>query len=467
MSESLIALARPGARAAAVFIVAASVIAVYLALYVPPFQTPDSLSHAFRADLIASGQPIAKRLETGDGVLSGGRVSVEIETAARIFDGIPFHPEEKLTRATYDRATQVRWSGASDDRDFRNTAVYPPYFYLPQALMIRIGKTLDIPVIATLYMARIANALVCILLGAVTLLVAGRGNLFLFVVLLFPMALALDASLAMDGMMLSTSALGFAFVLRALSEGRRMTGRETAAAVACIALVAASKPPYVLLSLVILALPTFAIAARLFGFLIAATLSIGWHVAMAVFVQEPIMSPVGSDQTLQLAYLLDDPLVIVSIAHETLKTYFMGYVYSMIGVLGWLDAALPDEYYKTALVVAGVGLFHDYVLRKRGAGSLLGAVALVALLLSAAAVFAGLYLVWSPVGHVRVDGVQGRYFLPLLPALPLAVFWFTWPIKLSEDSRALTALNLAILIGFPIVTLFTVHQCVLQRYYFG
>ncbi len=37
------------------------------------------------------------------------------------------------------------------------------------------------------------------------------------------------------------------------------------------------------------------------------------------------------------------------------------------------------------------------------------------------AVFLSIYLVWSAPGASFVEGVQGRYFLPLLPALALAM----------------------------------------------
>lgn len=44
--------------------------------------------------------------------------------------------------------------------------------------------------------------------------------------------------------------------------------------------------------------------------------------------------------------------------------------------------------------------------------ALIGAAYLVALVL---------YLTWSPVGARNIDGLQGRYFLPMLLALPLVV----------------------------------------------
>ena len=36
---------------------------------------------------------------------------------------------------------------------------------------------------------------------------------------------------------------------------------------------------------------------------------------------------------------------------------------------------------------------------------------------SAELIFLSLYVTWTPVGMDRIDGVQGRYFIPLLPML--------------------------------------------------
>ena len=92
---------------------------------------------------------------------------------------------------------------------------------------------------------------------------------------------------------------------------------------------------------------------------------------------------------------------------------FQGFV----GVLGWLDTPLPASYYLLTAVMLMLALMvstrdHQPLetnLRRLAAAALfLGAVC---------AVFLLEYLSWSPVGGRVVEGVQGRYFLPIVPFL--------------------------------------------------
>ena len=36
---------------------------------------------------------------------------------------------------------------------------------------------------------------------------------------------------------------------------------------------------------------------------------------------------------------------------------------------------------------------------------------------SAGMILAGMLLTWTPRGHISIEGVQGRYFIPMMPAL--------------------------------------------------
>jgi hypothetical protein len=67
--------------------------------------------------------------------------------------------------------------------------------------------------------------------------------------------------------------------------------------------------------------------------------------------------------------------------------------------------------------------------------------AAAAVLSSIELIFVALYLTWTPVGADRVDGIQGRYFIPLLPVLLFLLpgsgllrrvpAWLWWPAPLA------------------------------------
>ena len=92
----------------------------------------------------------------------------------------------------------------------------------------------------------------------------------------------------------------------------------------------------------------------------------------------------------------------------------------MVGVLGWVDTVLPmTAYIAYSLLLLGSAILdgNTFSLSVRLTLALLFAGTLLA-------VFFGLYLVWTPLGWGRVVGVQGRYFLPMLPLLGGAIGFF-------------------------------------------
>jgi uncharacterized membrane protein len=62
-----------------------------------------------------------------------------------------------------------------------------------------------------------------------------------------------------------------------------------------------------------------------------------------------------------------------------------------------------------------------------------------------------LYLAWTPVGLGRIQGVQGRYFIPMLPALAVA-FGAVAQVRTSRRMAAISPLGLIVLIGVLAVT---------------
>jgi uncharacterized membrane protein len=86
----------------------------------------------------------------------------------------------------------------------------------------------------------------------------------------------------------------------------------------------------------------------------------------------------------------------------------------LVGVLGWLDTPLPRGYYPVAVGMLGIAA-GTAILGTQGhriaPASTVGIVAGV--MLSALGMFILSYLTWSVPGSTTVEGVQGRYFLPL------------------------------------------------------
>ena len=130
------------------------------------------------------------------------------------------------------------------------------------------------------------------------------------------------------------------------------------------------------------------------------------------------------------------------------------YCREAVGVLGWLDTPLPNPYYAlTGLVLLaafrGSRAPGSFDARRRAA---------VAGLVAAAvgAVFVLQYLSWSPIGSRTIEGVQGRYFLPLVPFLGLA---------LPQGRVRLPSWALGALCFYPALSIAVTLRAIVLRYY--
>ncbi|CAO3405306.1 DUF2142 domain-containing protein [Azospirillum palustre] len=461
------------------FAVLATISAFFLVWSLPPFQTADEPAHIYRANMITHGYWVAAKVQTDGRIAAGGPSDVAIIEAYFPFHHVPFKPDERANLEDFVKSFTARWDGRVFNVAAENTAPYPPFFYLPQAAAIAVGKAIDLPVVQTLYLARAANALTCIVVGFFALLLAGRAHLPLFAVLLLPMSVSLYASMSQDGLVITVTALGIAFLARALSEGRPLRSAEVWASAVCFALVGMTKQPYALLCLMPLAVPAERAAVKRLAVAASLAAAVGWAVWMALAVQTPLIrQDAPTDAMGQLRFLLDNPLAVLTIAVKTFQVWGNEYYQQFVGILGWVDTRLPKPYYSAAYLVLLLS-FLPLLLGRRaadwysGAPARASAVTAAVVLATGALLFGALYMVWTPVGQLWVDGVQGRYFLPLAALLPLAFAsgrqepasgwssggWSAGPAGVLE--RGLTWMVWL----FPIVSILVVQRTVILRYY--
>jgi uncharacterized membrane protein len=129
-----------------------------------------------------------------------------------------------------------------------------------------------------------------------------------------------------------------------------------------------------------------------------------------------------------------------------------------VGVLGWLDTPLPEPFYRLAWGLLLAAMLVDPFRQARVAvGTRL--LYLAVFVLTFTGVLLALYLAWSEVGAVNVGSVQGRYFVPLIPllgvALGIGIDGRPWLRHAATAAAALFAVIAASVTGVAVV----------QRYY--
>ncbi len=429
---------------AALFCVYVAVAVPAIALLMPPLQAADELAHAERADQVASGGLVATRFGA---TLSGGMVHLGLERLSIAVEGIRFHPQNKLTRTTADRAAAIGWGGTGMV-SFPNTALYPPLLYLPSALSEGFARVAGLSVLHGMLLSRLLNGATSAAIAAVAIALSGGLAPLLFTLSCLPMVLALFGSMSQDGPMIALSALSAVLLVRGSAIRHGFGLGCTGLAVLTMARVAYL--PACLLPL----LSTAPLRARLVGAGGAVAAALGWALLVG---RVSLPSAAAAHASAQLHGLLLHPTLWGVLVRTTIHVQWSQgcpYCREAVGVLGWLDTTLPNPYY----ALTGLVLLAAFLVSRRPAvlDARRRAAAVVLVAATVGGIFALQYLSWSPIGGRTIEGVQGRYFLPLVPFLGLAL-----PHRpLRMPSWALAALCL-----FPALSIVVTLRAIVFRYY--
>ncbi|TLU73089.1 DUF2142 domain-containing protein [Lichenicoccus roseus] len=453
MAMSLGTLSKRPDLLAALFCAYATMAVIVLALLMPPFQAADELTQFERADQVALGALVATATPDGS---TGGRIDRAIPAAGALFDGIRFHPEHKVNRPMLDAAGAIAWKPAGRGKvPFPNTAIYPPVLYGPAAIAIDVGRITRLSVPRTLALARLVAGASSIAIAVLAIAGAGEMAPFLFTLLCLPMPLALFASVSQDGPMIALATLA-ASRLRAVF---RHQGRGLVVACLALALVLMARPPYLPVACILLAPPALSMRRRLAAFAAVILPTVCWSVVARHWSQLPASAVAISRQlhALGAAPWRFPEVVANSIADDVHAGLNWGREF--IGVLGWLDTPLPLPYYAAAGAVLLAALASSC---PQELPALPGRVRLAVACCIAAACLAILffqYLSWTPTGARFIEGVQGRYFLPLALLSPLVLPRLRMP---ASRLRATIRIVLCIVPAFSIAL---VVRAIVWRYY--
>jgi uncharacterized membrane protein len=300
-------------------------------------------------------------------------------------------------------------------------------------------------------LGRLANALVAliVLASAVKLVPIGR-ELTMFFGLL-PMAIYEYGSVSADATVITTAFLFTAVALRAQLRGYWNPG-EVALAVVTGLIFCTQKPVYAPLLLV--ALPAALVRERanhtLLVHAVIVVIVLGATAAWLRFTARYSSSPLGISVSDQATFIAAHPFAYAQTIARSF--WYKGYFYyqSLVGVFDWLTLYLPNFAH---LLPLGALLLGTLAQRRDGPRLPALAVAWAAMLLAGACmlIFTAGYLVWNDVRSWFVEGVQGRYFLPLL-ALVAATWCSIVRLRPSRRLSQAAFLVVTVIIAMELLT---------------
>jgi uncharacterized membrane protein len=405
-----------------------------------PFQAPDEGEHYARMFQLSEGVLIGERYAgTAGGELPQPAIDVINLGGTRTYY------EKKMTHDLFAELLHpafVDWSRAPRAyHDFRHSVLYSPAGYLPQTLVVFLGRHLRVGPLGIMYLARLAGFAASLALGYAALKTLPIYRWTTLVLLLCPMSLYLLGSLAPDGMLITGSTLLMARLVRlVVQKDRPVDSREQAIVLVLAGLLALAKFVF---------LPFAGVAALLiyprlgslrskaiFGaaVLVCCVLPV-WYwgrVTVALFVPGRIDFPI--DPVMQARHLVGAPLAFMATLARTIHVRYPFYLHWMVGMLGRGDTPMPGWFYPAF----GIGLIGCLILESGGAQGVGWGPRVVMIAAAAASVlliFAAQYVSWTATGSLGlIEGVQGRYFLPLAPLVILS-----FPRILATSAESLAA----------------------------
>ncbi|MDE1147514.1 MAG: DUF2142 domain-containing protein [Azospirillaceae bacterium] len=420
-------LPRRGLMVAALYLLVALASVLILAYAVPPLETPDEVSHLLRTVMISEGHVRPVRIDHDlGGRIDNAVISYWQAYSAHIGKAAPVSPDMAAAGAA------VRWANAEVLFPFSNSAQYGPFFYLPQAVALGLGRRIDLSFEESYRVARLASALSSILVAAAAIALTRWGRPLMTVMLLTPMFLFLTVSVSQDGLVIAMAALYGALLTRLWSraaptdrdEGWLTANRTFLAALACVLLLSLARMPYVLLSFLLVHPdgPGIGALARRRGFLaglatplLAPAVAVVGVVAWALLAHIPgtmVTHDPSINAGAQLAPLLTHPwripLVIAASWPGISDTDVQ-----IIGVLGWLSIGLQPWAYMMGWSAVKAAIVAT-LLQRSGPALASALLAWAVLLAVMCGIVIALYATWTPVGAAAAVGMQGRYFIPLI-----------------------------------------------------
>lgn len=468
------------------FTVMSALAAVVSIVLTPPFQTPDAFTQFDRAVQISRGHLVGAVAHSH----AGGYLPAGVLVAERPFRALPHRYRVKVSARDYQRAAKGIWTRSTVFVSFAATTEYPPVAYLPAASALVAARLSGLSVLASYYALEFVNVAVFITLVAwsLTQLQFGQATIVAAVAML-PMETALAASPSTDGLLFGLSCVYVALTCRRYTHysvsgaglpkarphraglsrpsffGRRSA--ELTAAALVLAAIGGAKPPYLLLFF-LAGLPgvwnrDWSVAGRdTLWTAIVGIAPVGlWYLVGAKLQGAYAGAPVGSSIRGQLTFLVSHLTSLGTIVPGTLHSFGAYYFMTFVGDLGWLDTPLSAVVYVCAAIALGVlalTLLTEATIDTPGLLLVTGTV-----VATVAAVFLALYLDWTPVGAGAVFGVQGRYFLPLVP--PAVVAAGHADRLRVHDARLKVALYLTTVVALTLVGSAATAAALVQRYW--
>lgn len=396
------------------FLLVAIVLGILFLVIMPPGQAPDEIAHFRRAYGISEGLFIPDEVVNYTGAI-GSDIPVNSEFLLRRTD----HGSYNII------AEQIGWSAEEVSKQpYTSAAIYNFICYIPQTLAVLIGKLLGFSVLGMAYLMSVFNFVTWVTLTYFAIKKIPKFKSVVMFISLLPITLQEATSLSPDAMTIGVSVLLVSYILYLAYGTRKKMKTQDFAILSLLALVIGfCKIVYLPLIALILVIPWQRYGSKkkkwiYIGalFFVVAAVNLLWLMVSSRYLIE--YRP-GVDSGEQLSGILKDPLDYLLVILRTTTVYGYNWMSNMLGVTLGPHSALPRVVFIASAAIMLVLLVQrqDSLNVKKWDRVLFATIFLAIVGL----IFTSLYMQWTAYDSEIVEGIQGRYFLPILLLVPVII----------------------------------------------
>ncbi len=425
-----------------IFVIVALMFGVVFVGLTPPLWGLDEPSHFARAYQISRGEllPHVKDGSIGD-LMPDNFIKLTNYRTYDILDVIHgsdiIHRKDVTDASMYDKIGDAVPS--SSQSDFWSFATYSPVAYPGAVIGIVISNILKLTLLQTLFLARLFSLIVYVAIAAFAIwLMRDKKLVWLFFIMaLVPTAIFQASTISADNVLIGLSLLFFALFFRALlddSKNKKVFFGLIAAAI----MLPLVKVNYIFISFALLFVPgdfflskKVSVIYKTASLSFAVIASVAWtHLTKVTSVSliSQRADHVSIVPTEQISFIISHPLYFIEASLRSIIIYGDRYYQQALFTISDNTIALPIILtVMLSIVLVGIPIYARAEIQNvRKQICLLG----VGAIASSITIFAALYVAFTPTGWWFVDGIQGRYFTPLIIPIVLLVTLMI-PVKLQ------------------------------------
>ncbi len=407
-----------------IFLILGLVYGIAFLAAVPPFQVPDEYAHFYKAYSISDGQLMPEKI--------GNKAGVYVPVDLLNTMGIVQEKWELVVNEKHKINMPLLFKETSIDNDTKVFAdlskiavvTYSPIPYLMPALSIAVGKVFNLPPLILVYIARFANLILWLFLIYLSIKITPVFKWGFLMIALLPITLFESAAVSADSLTIGLSFIAIALFLRFSLDDKikKINLKYIIILFLVILALSLTKMPYFLLSFLFLIIPADKFGNNkkkitIFAFILSTSLIV---TILWLFITKGFYIPENGISIYdQLLFILPRPLLFLQLIWNDLVTNPLRYFKLSLGI-NCFSYPLPKSIYYAVISLLLFLPFldkNDIKIDFKKKSIIIGTFLLISGL-----IYLFEYLTWTYVGLNKLYGVQGRYFIPVLPLLFLLFY---------------------------------------------